>query len=206
MLALGDEVEHLAARHPPRARRARQLQHQVGTHPRIVVSRRVRENLERQRVQAIPGEDGIRLAERLVEGRLAAPKVGIVHARQVVVDQRIGMNQFDGACGRHRERAVAADCIGAGQTKNRPQTLAAGHEAVLHCLQHDSRAVRSGREDRREYGFDLSEARVEVAGELAGCQTFDSSSEVSVAGAGLSWPRSFRISMRRSASSRRAWQ
>ncbi len=164
------------------------------------------EHVERFGEQPIAGKDRHPLTGDDVQRRTSSPHRVIVHGGEIVVDQRIGMNQFDGACGRHRERAVAADCIGAGQTKNRPQTLAAGHEAVLHCLQHDSRAVRSGREDRREYGFDLSEARVEVAGELAGCQTFDSSSEVSVAGAGLSWPRSFRISMRRSASSRRAWQ
>ena len=48
------------------------------------------------------------------------------------------------------------------------------------------------------------ETRVEVGREFSGGQAFDSSSDVSVAGAGLSCPRSLRISMRFSASSRRA--
>src|SRR5262245_61429260 len=99
---------------------------------------------------------------------------------------------------------MTANRVRACETENRTQTFAAGHEAVLHRLEDDGRAVRFRWEDRRECGFDLREPFVEIRGELCGRHPLDSSSAVSVAGAGLSCPRSFRISIRRSASSRRA--
>ena len=97
LLAFGGEVHHLPAGHARRADRARQLEHQVGAHPGVVVGRRMGEDFERQRVQAVAGEHGLGLAERLVDGRLAAPQVGVVHARQIVVDQRIDVDRLDRA-------------------------------------------------------------------------------------------------------------
>ena len=107
-LAFGDQVHHLPAGHARRADRARQLEQQIGAHPGVVVSRRMSENFERQRVKAVAGEHGDRFAERLVNGRLPAPQIGVVHARQVVVDQRIDVDRLDGAadpqCARRVDR------------------------------------------------------------------------------------------------------
>jgi hypothetical protein len=64
------------------------------------------EDLERQRVQAVAGKHRLRLAERLVHRRLAAPQVGIVHARQIIVDQRIDVDRLDRAADAQRTLGV----------------------------------------------------------------------------------------------------
>ena len=108
LLPFGGEVHHLPARHAVRPRRARELEHQLGAHPRILVRGRMREDFERQRVQAVAGKHRRRLAERLVHRRLAAPQLGIVHARQIVVDQRIDMDRLDRAADAERPlRSIA---------------------------------------------------------------------------------------------------
>ena len=48
------------------------------------------------------GEHRLGLAKRLVHGRLAAAHVVIVHARQIVVDQRIDVDRLDRAAGAKR--------------------------------------------------------------------------------------------------------
>jgi len=51
---------------------------------------------ERLAVQRVSREDGVRLPENDVIGRLAAAHVVIVHAGQVVVDQGISVHQLRG--------------------------------------------------------------------------------------------------------------
>lgn len=41
-----------------------------------------------------PGKNGCRLAENLVIRRLSAAKVIVIHTRQIVVYERIGMNEL----------------------------------------------------------------------------------------------------------------
>ena len=53
------------------------------------------EHFEGQRLQGIAGQQRRRLAERDMTGRLAAAQHVVVHARQVVVDERIGVDQLD---------------------------------------------------------------------------------------------------------------
>ena len=70
--------------------------------------RGVREDFERQRVKAVSGKHGFSLAEGLVDRRLAAPQVRIVHARQIVVDQRINVDRLDRAADAKRaSRSIA---------------------------------------------------------------------------------------------------
>ena len=61
-----------------------------------------RHHLEGQRQQAVAGQDRRRLVERLVAGRPAPPQVVVVHRRQVVVDQRIGVHHLQRAGRRQR--------------------------------------------------------------------------------------------------------
>ena len=70
--------------------------------------------------QAVAGEDRHVLAEHHVRGRAAPAQVVVVHRRQVVVDQRVGVDQLDrGRRGQHvdsgsapSERAVASASTG----------------------------------------------------------------------------------------------
>jgi hypothetical protein len=54
--------------------------------------------MKRQGLQGVPRQDRGGLVEGLVAGGPAAPQVVVVHGRQVVVDQRIGVDQL------HRHR------------------------------------------------------------------------------------------------------
>ena len=44
--------------------------------------------------QSIPGQNGHRFAIDLVIGRFPPAEIIVVHGRQIIVDERIGMNQF----------------------------------------------------------------------------------------------------------------
>ena len=96
---VGGEVHHLAAGHARRPRRASQFEHQVGADERVLMGLRIGQNFERHRMKAVAGEHRDRFAESLVNGRLAAAKVVIVHARQIVVDQRIDVDRLDRGAG-----------------------------------------------------------------------------------------------------------
>ena len=56
-----------------------------------------RQQLESQCLQAVANEQGRRFVVLDVAGRPPAPQHVVVHARQIVVDQRIGVDQLDGA-------------------------------------------------------------------------------------------------------------
>ena len=82
--------------------------------------------------ERIAGEDGGRLVEGLMDGRAAAAEVVVVHRRQVVVDQRIAMDQLDGGGGGEAELGGDAQHPGGLDEKERPQPLAALERAVPH--------------------------------------------------------------------------
>src|SRR3954465_5764339 len=123
------------------------------------------------------------------------------------------MDELDCACGREREihcvmgRRRAGGCFSGGQRQDRAETFAAGHQAVAHRFEDGGGAGWGGWQISRQSLFHLRATGGEVL-------VHPSSFEFAVpavlaekaAPAGLSSPRSLRISMRFSASSRRAWQ
>ena len=60
-------------------------------------SRLAGQHLEGHGLQAVADQQGGRFVVLDVAGRAAAAQHVVVHARQVVVDQRIGVDHFDGA-------------------------------------------------------------------------------------------------------------
>ena len=71
---------------------------------RVIVGRRLaREQRERLGLQAVAGEDGDAVAVDDVQRRPPAPQRVVVHRRQIVVNQRVGVNQLDRAGRRQRE-------------------------------------------------------------------------------------------------------
>ena len=155
LAAFGGEVHHLAARHSRRAGGAGKLKHQIGAHPRVFVSRGIGENLERQRMQAVAREHRFRLAECLVDGELAAPKLGIVHARQIVMDQRIDMDRLDRAADAKRPPRIDREQARGGNSEQRPKPLAAADRGVAHRFIEALAAVASRREKPRKEAVDL---------------------------------------------------
>ena len=70
------------------------------------------ENLEGLRQQGIAGQNRRRFAELGMAAGPAAAQVVVVHRRQVVVDQRIGVNHFHGAGRRQRPLRIATASLG----------------------------------------------------------------------------------------------
>ena len=187
------EIDRLAADHADRARRARRSISMTrslrATSAGSDAARLARQHVKRLGQQPVARQDRHPFAGDDVQRRPAAAHRVVVHGRQIVVNQRVGVDQLDRARGGHRQRAVAADRVGAGQAEHRPQPLAAGREAVAHRVGDDGRAVGRRRQERRERGFDFGAARVEIRAASASSspsRPSTSSSTSSVAGAGLS--------------------
>jgi hypothetical protein len=56
------------------------------------------QQFESSGLQGITDEDRGRFVELLVARGTTATQVIVIHCRQVVVNERVGVNQFDGAC------------------------------------------------------------------------------------------------------------
>ena len=82
--------------------------------------RLAREQRERLGVQAVAGENRHAVAVDDVQRRPAAPQRVVVHRGQVVVDERVGVNQLDRARGGQR-----APCAAAPASRRRRATASA---------------------------------------------------------------------------------
>jgi hypothetical protein len=70
-----------------------------------------------------------------VGGGLAAPFIVIIHAWQVIMNKRVGVNQLhSGAHSNHPVGYVSAECVGGRKGEQRPYSLAAGTERVFGGL------------------------------------------------------------------------
>jgi hypothetical protein len=76
--------------------------------------------------QSIPSQDSHPLAEDDVGCRFAAAKIVVIHAREVVMDERVGVDHLNGASGGQGLVRGAAAGFGCGAAKNRAQALATG--------------------------------------------------------------------------------
>ena len=94
------------------------------------------ENLEGQGKQGIADEDRRRLVEPDVNRVLTAAHGIVVHARQIVVDQRIGVNHFDGSGDPQCRSPRDSEHLSAGQGGDRAKPLAGGEGYVPHRLEH----------------------------------------------------------------------
>ena len=66
------------------------------------------QHLKSQREQRVAGQNGHGIAEHLVIGELAAAVIVVIERRQIVVDQRVGVDEFQRAGGRrHAIRRIA---------------------------------------------------------------------------------------------------
>ena len=97
------------------------------------------QNFKRDREQRVAREDGDAVTEDFVASGAAAAEIVIVHARQIVVHERVGVDALHGAGERHGCGNFAAACFSRREAQDRAKSLAAGEEAVTHRL------VNSGR-------------------------------------------------------------
>ena len=85
-------------------------------------------------VERVAGEDRDVLAEGDVAGRAAAAQLVVVHRRQVVVDQRVGVDQLERRRERHHLRGIAADRDRGREREHRADPLARREQRVAHRL------------------------------------------------------------------------
>ncbi len=97
--------------------------------------------------QGIAGEDGGGFVIGFVDGGAAAAEVVIVHGRQIVVDQRVAVDQLDRDGRRATVRSAAAPSIRGGLAQQEgPQALAALEAAVAHGGDQPRRGIaRAGK-------------------------------------------------------------
>ena len=103
-LILGLEVNALPADHAALAGAERQYGRRLRCALRTDDAERLgaQRRFKRLRQKAVAREQRLAFTENLVVCGLAAAHVVVVHAGQIVVDQRIGVHHFDGAGKRHR--------------------------------------------------------------------------------------------------------
>ena len=134
--------------HPVGARGPRDLGEDAREHlgRRLAQAEVDGDEAEGLRQERVPGKDGHRLAEDLVVREAPAAVVVVVHGGEVVVDQRVGVDQLEAAGGGHDIGHLAAHRLGAGDHQDRAEALAAGEDAVPHRLVDDRRGRGRGRE------------------------------------------------------------
>jgi len=69
-----------------------------------------------------------------VTSRTPASEIIVIHAREIIVHQRVGVDAFERAGEGKRISDAAAASFGGRETKNRSQSLASGEKAVAHRL------------------------------------------------------------------------
>jgi len=127
------EVEYLAGNEPQAAGGSGELADEGG-HVISAGGGSVAEDLEGDGKEGIAGEDGDAFAEDLMIGRPAAAEVIVIHAGEIVVDERVGVDAFDGTgVGQGGVDGAAAGLRGC-EGEDGAKTLAARKEAVAHRL------------------------------------------------------------------------
>ena len=118
--------------------------------------------------EGVAGEQGGGLVELLVRGGTTPAKVIVVHARQVVVHQRVSVDALE----RHSDRqgivGGGPEGIGGRKYQHGAQTLAARLQAVAHRLVQPGRAGAGGGQVPVEPLFDPFAVSLELLREIHG--------------------------------------
>ena len=165
--AFGGDIPHLAFDHPPAAGGAGDS----GDHGdprcrgRLAVGAGLGQDLKSKGQQGVSGENGRGFVEGQVAGRLTPAQGIVIHGRQIVVDQGVGVNQFQRA-GRFQDRfRFSADGLAGGHAEHRAQAFAAGGERIAHGIDQAPGAAEV-LENAGQRGIDLTPARVQIGRQL----------------------------------------
>ena len=78
--------------------------------------------------------------------RLAAPQIVVVHGGQVVVDQRVRVQELQREARYQRDIIRFPDGLGRGEAEDGPDAFAPAEKAIAHGLVQAGWALRFGRE------------------------------------------------------------
>ena len=84
--------------------------------------------------QPVAGQESHAFTEHLMRRGPTAAQIIVVHGRQIVMDQGIGMDHFDGASKRQQLFSFSAEDFSRGQRKYRPYAFSAREQAIAHGL------------------------------------------------------------------------
>ena len=93
--------------------------------------------------QSIASENGHGIAVDLVVGGATTAQIIVIHRRQIVMDQRHGVDHLQGHCRRHRQRGITADQLTGCKAENRSEPLASSQERIAHRLAKRLRSLRT---------------------------------------------------------------
>ncbi len=93
-------------------------------------------------MQAITGQDGIGLPEGNVGGGLSMAEGIVIHGRQIVVNQRIGVDELKGAGDGQRLGNLSSESLTARTDHHWAQALASTQHGIAHGVQHGLRNIR----------------------------------------------------------------
>ena len=113
---------------------AASLQHQLGADAAVGVGVGVGQDLEGGGLQGVAGQDRGGLVIGLVHRRPAAAQVVVVHARQVVVDQAVGVDALQRAGGAQHRPLRQVEHLAGLQREEGPQPLAGPERRIAHGL------------------------------------------------------------------------
>ena len=128
----------MSAHHAADARGAREPQHQFRTDCRVGIGGGIGQDLERQGLQRVAGQNGSCVIEGFVNRRPPPAQVVVVHGGQIVVDERIAMQQFHRAAGPERAGGVVAQQSRSLHGEEGPEALAAPERRMPQGL-HEAR-------------------------------------------------------------------
>ena len=133
LLAHASQVNRLPARHAFASSCTRQQPAQLGLHrDRNLAGIFWHEQFEGQGLQGIACQQGIGLAKFNVYGWLATPQHVVVHAGHVIMNQGIGMDEFNRTGCAQRRRSMSANRLAGGQHQQRAQPLSPVQNGITH--------------------------------------------------------------------------
>ena len=111
------------------------------------------EQFKGQGLQTVTDQQGRRLVVFDMTGRTATAQHIVVHARQIVMYQRVGVNQFDRAGGDFQTRRWRGRKLARCEAQQGANALAAAQTGVAHGLMQAHRGGRFGWQEARERRF-----------------------------------------------------
>lgn len=161
VLALSFEIEDLSTNEFFRATTDRELKHDVLE--RIALSLwGLGEDGEGLGKEGVAGENSHAFAINLMRGRAPAAEVIVIHAGEIIVNERVSVHDFDSTCRRERPFFFTSTSFRSGEGQNGAQAFPTGKNGVAHRLMHCLRASGGLGQERIESSVDGFLLRLEI--------------------------------------------
>jgi hypothetical protein len=167
-LAHGLEVDRLPARHPARSRSRREELHHLKLRLRVVRELILAQQLEREALQRVAHQQRRRFVVFDVAGRLAAPEDIVVHARQIVVRERIGVDKLYRGRGDPDPLRIRAGKLARRKRQQRTHALASAENGIAHRLMQAPRRDLGPRQHALQRRLDALQVGLRPRGEING--------------------------------------